>query len=323
MPYEDSVNSGSDAFALTNQGDGVAIFGTAKGTGPAIFGKAEGSGPAIVAEAIDQSGLLAVTSGSGTAVDGFADGDGVAVFGTARGTGPAVFAKAEGGGPAIVAEAIDNSALRSLTFGSGTAVEAIAEGSGRGLLAEARGGGSAAEFIGDVGINGSLVKSAGSFKIDHPLDPATRYLYHSFVESPDMMNVYNGNVTLDSTGEAWVELPEWFEALNRDFRYQLTPIGAPAPYLYIAEKIAGNRFKIAGGQSGSEVSWQVTGIRQDPYANAHRVPIERDKPEAEQGFYLHPELYREPETRSLEWGRDPERMRRLKRLGSARRAETQ
>ena len=138
-----------------------------------------------------------------------------------------------------------------------------------------------------------------------------------------MMNVYNGNVTLDFTGEVWVELPEWFEALNRDFRYQLTPIGAPAPYLYIAEKVAGNRFKIAGGQSGSEVSWQVTGIRQDAYANAHRIPTEEDKPEAEQGFYLHPELYGEPETSSIQWGRDPERMRRLKRLGSARRAEAQ
>ncbi len=120
-----------------------------------------------------------------------------------------------------------------------------------------------------------------------------------------MMNVYNGNLTLDDNGEAWVELPEWFEVLNRDFRYQLTAIGAPAPYLYIAEEISGNRFKIAGGQQGVKVSWQVTGIRQDPFANANRIQVEEDKPEAERGSYLFPELYGEPKTKSLEWVRYP------------------
>ena len=58
------------------------------------------------------------------------------------------------------------------------------------------------EFIGDVDVTGTLTKSAGSFKIDHPLDPENKYLSHSFVESPDMMNIYNGNVVLDATGEA-------------------------------------------------------------------------------------------------------------------------
>ena len=57
------------------------------------------------------------------------------------------------------------------------------------------------------------------------LDPANKYLYHSFVESPDMMNVYNGNVVTDKRGMATVVLPEYFEALNSDFRYQLTVIG--------------------------------------------------------------------------------------------------
>ncbi len=74
-----------------------------------------------------------------------------------------------------------------------------------------------------------------------------------------MMNVYNGNAVLDERGEAWVELPEWFEALNRDFRYQLTAIGAPGPSLHVGAKIEGNRFQIGGGGPGLEVSWQVTG----------------------------------------------------------------
>ena len=50
-----------------------------------------------------------------------------------------------------------------------------------------------------------------------------------------MMNIYNGNVITDANGEAVVALPEWFEALNRDFRYQLTVIGQFAQAI-VAEK---------------------------------------------------------------------------------------
>ena len=127
-------------------------------------------------------------------------------------------------------------------------------------------------------------------KIDHPLDPANRTLSHSFVESPDMMNVYNGNAVLDADGTAVVELPDWFEALNRDFRYQLTCIGGFAP-VYIAKEVAGNRFRIAGGTPGLKVSWQLTGIRHGRFADEHRTPVEEEKPGDERGTYLHPELY--------------------------------
>jgi len=136
-----------------------------------------------------------------------------------------------------------------------------------------------------------LQAGAKNFKIDHPLDPQGKYLQHVSVESPDMMTVYNGNVILDARGEAWVALPDYFEALNRDFRYQLTPLGAPGPNLYVAQEIEGNRFKIAGGASGQKVSWQVTGIRHDPWAEQHRVEVEGDKPAGERGRYLHPEVY--------------------------------
>jgi hypothetical protein len=139
-------------------------------------------------------------------------------------------------------------------------------------------------FSGNVRVNGTLTKSAGSFQIDHPLDPEHKYLSHSFVESPDMKNVYDGTVTLDEKGRATVELPDYFEALNRDFRYQLTAIGAPGPNLYIAEGVNQNRFKIAGGRPYARVSWQVTGIRQDAYANEHRIKVEEDKPGAERGL---------------------------------------
>jgi len=165
------------------------------------------------------------------------------------------------------------------------------------------GGGPGGEFLagyfdGDVVITGDLSKGSGSFKIDHPLDPANKYLYHSFVESPDMMNIYNGNVVLDNNGEAVIALPEWFEALNKDFRYQLTCLGGFAP-VYVAEEIRNNRFKIAGGTSGLKVSWQVTGIRHDPYAEKHRVPVEQEKRDFERGRYLHPDVYGQPAEMSV------------------------
>jgi hypothetical protein len=119
-----------------------------------------------------------------------------------------------------------------------------------------------------------------------------------------MTSIYNGNVTLDANGEAWIELDEWFQALNQDFRYQLTPIGGPAPGLYIAEKIQNNRFKIAGGVPGMEVSWQVTGIRHDAYAEAHPIPVEEGKPTAEQGTYLHPVEHGQAESLGLDYQRN-------------------
>jgi len=161
--------------------------------------------------------------------------------------------------------------------------------------------GYAGYFSGNVNVTGTLTKGAGAFKIDHPLDPAHKYLYHSFVESPDMLNIYNGIVTLDADGSAWVELPAWFEALNKDFRYLLTPLGGAMPNLHIAQEIQDNRFQIAGGVPGMRVSWQVTGIRHDPYAEAHRIPVEQEKPAAEQGLYLYPELYGQPASLGVDY----------------------
>jgi hypothetical protein len=153
--------------------------------------------------------------------------------------------------------------------------------------------GYAGYFAGTVNIVGTLIKSSGSFRIDHPLDPANKYLYHSFVESPDMKNIYDGTVVLDKHGEAVVTLPDWFEALNRDFRYQLTCVGGYAP-VYVAEEVHHNAFKIAGGKPGLKVSWQLTGIRHDPWADDHRIPVEEAKPAAEQGTYLYPQGYVQP-----------------------------
>ena len=153
------------------------------------------------------------------------------------------------------------------------------------------GGSQAGLFIGDVQITGNLSKAGGGFEIDHPLDPANKYLRHSFVESPEMKNVYDGIAVCDAKGEAVVKLPAWLGSLNSDFRYQLTAIGKAAPNLFIAAPIKDNRFKIGGGSSKLKVSWQVTGVRQDAWAKANRLVAEAKKTGAQRGRYLHPEVH--------------------------------
>ncbi len=147
---------------------------------------------------------------------------------------------------------------------------------------------------GDLDVTGTLTAGAKDFKIDHPLDPTNKYLYHGSVESSEMMNIYTGNATLDGGGAAIVSLPNWFEAVNADFRYQLTSIGAPAPNLHIAQEIANHEFQIAGGAPGMKVSWQVTAIRHDGYAQQHPLVVEVEKAENERGHYLHPEAFGHP-----------------------------
>jgi hypothetical protein len=124
------------------------------------------------------------------------------------------------------------------------------------------------------------------------------------VQSADLSSIISGNANLDSNGEATVTLPNWFEAANGDFRYSLTAIGAPGPNLYIAQELAGNRFKIAGGQAGTKVSWQVTGVRQDPYAQQHPISLEEDKPTNEQGKYMHPAEYGQPESAGVNYNKN-------------------
>jgi hypothetical protein len=143
---------------------------------------------------------------------------------------------------------------------------------------------------GDLIVGGTLTKGSGAFKIDYPLDPANKTLSHSFVESPDMMNIYNGNVTTDPKGDAQVTLPIYFGLLNRDFRYQLTVIGQFAQAI-VASEIKENIFTIKTDKPNVKVSWQVTGIRQDAYANANRIQVVEDKGQ-QRGTYIHPELFK-------------------------------
>lgn len=149
------------------------------------------------------------------------------------------------------------------------------------------------KIIGNLSISGSLSKGSGTFEIDHPLDPANMILFHSFVESPDAKNMYDGVIELDSAGEATVVLPDYYDALNTDSRYELFPMYAPMPELHVKTEVKDNRFVIAGGKPGGTVSWQVTGIRHDPFILANPIIPEVPKSDltpVKRGECLYPPL---------------------------------
>jgi|GEM_PF-651899 len=152
--------------------------------------------------------------------------------------------------------------------------------------------GYAGYFIGNAQVSGNFtVGGTKSFLIDHPLDPENRFLAHACIESELPLNLYRGTIEVDLRGEARVELPDWFEEINADYAYHLTPIGAAAPNLHIAEEIENNEFRIAGGVPGLKVSWMVTAMRDDAWIRAHPYVTEREKAEHEKGYYIAPELF--------------------------------
>jgi hypothetical protein len=259
LPFNGTAAATTPAFLIQNAiGDGIVAVGGSVG-----LGQMAGNGSSAFGGSGDYAGA-AVTGQGGSTLSGCSE--------CVAGAG-AIF---EGGEGPDYGDGVD-------AYAGGDSAAAIY---GQALLA----GQSAGEFDGSVNVNGNLSKSGGSFKIDHPLDPSNKYLYHSFVESPDMKNIYDGNITTDSGGHATVTLPDWFEALNSDFRYQLTTIGQPA-HAWIAAEVSNHTFAIMTDRPSVKVSWQVTGIRQDAWANAHRIPVEVEKAKADQGHYLHPELF--------------------------------
>jgi hypothetical protein len=281
-------------------------------TGRGVFGNATGSGGVGVFGQSSGGGGVEGSSPGGTGVYGhgilgvYGQGNqgGSGVYGNSS-TGVGVWGDS-GSNDGVFGRSTNGTGVHGMGSGVGVFGEAgsygvIARGSVGIYAAPTTGNTIAGLFGGDVQIQGNLTKSSGSFKIDHPLDPANKYLYHSFVESPDMKNIYDGTVTLDERGEAVVPMPDYFGALNQDFRYQLTAIGAPGPNLYVAKKITDNHFKIAGGKPGMEVSWQVTGIRHDAYARDHRIAVEEDKGK-ERGFYVYPAGFGEPNGKAIDSG---------------------
>lgn len=180
--------------------------------------------------------------------------------------------------------------------GNGTGVRGSVSSSGYGVLGTAPAAGTAVYAQGNLTVTG--IKA---FQIDHPLDPGNKFLNHYCAEGPEPLNVYSGTTTLDGAGEAWIMLPEYFQSINKDYRYQLTPVGASMPNLYIGEEIQGNRFKIAGGKAGMKVSWQVSATRNDLYVQRAGAPVELTKNSDQRGKYLWPELFGMPREKGIFW----------------------
>jgi hypothetical protein len=286
-----TIGNGVSGYAISTTGGNNGVYGQAispDGNGVTGVNHATTGGNGVV-------GASAATSGTSNGVYGF----------TSSTTGNGVY------GYATAASGVNNGVYGQTVSPSGNGVQGVAGNAGTaGLFTTAAGGtilsgytggtqmffvDSAGDgyFAGNLTVTGQMTKGSGSFKIDHPLDPANKYLSHSFVESPDMMNIYNGNVTTNARGLATVVLPDYFEALNGDFRYQLTVIGQFAQAI-VGKEIDDGRFTIKTNRPNVKVSWQVTGIRHDAFANAHRIPVAEDKTAAEQGTYLHPDVYAHP-----------------------------
>jgi len=269
-----SNKNGTGLYGVGGSAGGIGVFGTGFTGGSFV---AAGNGYGIVASANNGSGNsdagFFVTT-NGTAVEAF----------TNTGLGVA----AEGGtGQALVAT--NSSTLDTfVASNSGSGFPMFVGGSNGGVFVDANG-----DFTATGSINGAIK----NFRIDHPLDPANKYLNHTSIESSEMLNLYTGNAVLDANGAAKVTLPAWFTAVNEDFRYQLTPVGAFAP-LYIAEQFTTDHFVIAGGQPGMKVSWQITGVRHDAYAKAHPLAVEEVKG-TQRGLFLHPELYGATKDKSI------------------------
>jgi hypothetical protein len=195
------------------------------------------------------------------------------------------------------------------------ALEAVTNSPGFAFYAESKnnnGTKKAAKLIGDVEITGNLsATGTKNFKIDHPLDPENKYLVHAAIESSEVLNVYSGNVSTDASGDAVVQMPEWFEALNKDFRYQLTVIGTFAQAI-VASEMQDSRFVIKTNAPNVKVSWQVTGVRNDLSIQKNPMQVEVEKSKQERGFYLQPELYNQSPEKSVEYARQPTLLKRSK-----------
>ena len=321
LPYSDTTSSSSTAFSISTSGTGnagyfeidnsdnynSAIYARTLGTGFAgyfrientsnsnqvIYARTNGTGKAGLFNIENSQNsnpcLYAITYGTGQAVDGISSGLGNAGrfrILNSENSSYGLHVETEGTGNAGYFE-IDN-----------------ASNANHAVYATTNGTGKAGYFNGDVNITGDLnvtgtvSKGGGSFLIDHPLDPENKVLRHSFVESPDMMNIYKGRGKLEN-GEVVIELPEYFDALNHPEgrEINLTCVNGWTP-LYLEGKIKNNKFTIKTtneGNKSQEFSWIIYAVRNDKCAQEYPIIVEQEKGlnnSFKKGEYLHPEVYR-------------------------------
>src|SRR5215218_10184224 len=293
----------------------VGMLGVNHGTadnGTGVEGSHDGSGwGGYFHVAGNGRGVYATAGNGGLGVYGVT-GAGSALGYGVRGASASTAVDAAGVYGSISSAAANAAGVRGTNSGNccGMGVAGFHTGSGIGVYGEALNGFAVSGFSpnnwsgyfqGSVNVVGTLYKSSGAFRIDNPIDAAHSYLQHSFVESPQMTNIYKGHATTDAKGFASVQLPKWFGALNKDFEYQLTVVGKAHwdARAAVWQEIAHNRFTIRTDQPNVKVSWQVTGVRHDAYANANRIQVVVPKEGKAEERYVHPELYGQPLSKSV------------------------
>ncbi|GIV14945.1 MAG: hypothetical protein KatS3mg022_0380 [Armatimonadota bacterium] len=306
------VNYGGFFWSKSTSGTGVYGWArAASGTASGVIGQSDSP------DGTGVYGIHQATTGTAPGVHGATNStsdNAVGVLGEVTSTSPGTSAAAVRG-------------INRGTGWSGIGVWGSQDGSGFGVLGTSTSGTGVYGFAtatsgANYGVYGQSnspsgygVYSAGrfgasgtkAFQIDHPLSPENAFLNHYSAEGSEPYNIYRGNVVLDARGEAWVLLPDYFEAINRDPSYHLTAIGAPMPNLHVAVEIQNNRFKIAGGVPGKKVSWEVKAVRNDRWVQEYGYQTEQPKPAEYRGKYLNPELYGQPKELGIHYHPEPER----------------
>lgn len=288
-------------FATSASSAGTGVYGEAtanSGTTFGVSGKASsGSGVAVYGENDAASGsplgvygTVALAGGAGVLGDNSGSGTTIGMQGQVTGsTATGVIGIATSTASSTQNKGVYGEARSELGIGvKGLAVHAT--GVNYGVLGQTN---STTNGYGVYSSGRFAATGTKSFQIDHPLDPEHLFLNHFCTEGPEPYLIYRGNVTLDGSGKAWVELPDYFEAINRDYAYQLTPVGTPG-LVYIEQEIENGAFLIAGGMPGGKVSWSVTGVRNDAFVRANPLPAEQPKPADQVGKYVTPSLFGKP-----------------------------
>ncbi|NQY29057.1 MAG: hypothetical protein HRT69_06255 [Flavobacteriaceae bacterium] len=216
---------------------------------------------------------LASSFGSGNDIGGFFSSDNYGVYATTTGTenDPGVYALFAAGDARVT---IDLRVDDDVSIGDDLDVF----------------GDTVVEGLNAFGLVTAAVKA---FTIDHPTDPTNKILRHYSTESNELTNIYKGNIVFNANGEAIAQLPNYYSKINTNPVYQLTPVGAMMPNLYVKQEMKNNSFVIAGGTPGKKVSWTVLAQRNDKYAQHYKDELvnEIDKNESQKGLYLHPEAW--------------------------------
>jgi hypothetical protein len=294
-----TASNATQVLSVTQSGGGSGILVTST-SGEAVVGKSSTAGFGVVGDSTGANGVGVFGTGSGTGSIGV-DGD------STGGRGVQGNSDVKGG---VVGISTSSTGVAGVACASCTGAAGIfGQGKDAGL------------FSGNVGVTGNFsATGVKAFHIDHPLNPGNKYLNHFAIESNEVLNTYSGNVITDGSGTAVVQLPAYFEALNTNYRYQLTVLGQFAQAIVLQE-IQNNSFVIRTDKPSVKVSWQVTGVRSDAYVKANPMPVEEDKSEVERGYYLSPQVFGQPEEKSMSWLYHSDIMSDAKALEQKRQAQ--